>query len=85
MADSASSNAKLGQGSQNLRRVHHLALHWTERQAKALAPYLLALTVFAITAHWTLNPVAAGYADKLFTLALVAIRLNNPPSPPAAP
>lgn len=54
------------------------------RAARDLGAYALALTVFAVTAHWTLNPVAAGYADKLFTLALVMIRLGNPP-PPSPP
>jgi len=63
-----------------------LGMQAAERLAKGLGPYLLALAVFATTAHWTLNAVAAGYADKLFTLALVLIRASTPapPAPPAS-
>lgn len=47
-------------------------------------PYALALTIFAVTAHYTLNTVAAHYADELFTLALVLMRNSRtPPAPPA--
>lgn len=69
------------------KHAHNTAphLHGLMKVARDLGGYALALAVFVITAHWTLNPVAAGYADKLFTLALVIIRINNPPAPPTAP
>ena len=54
------------------------------RVGRELGPYLLALIVWAVTAHYALNAVAAKYADELFTIALVLIKADRSPTPPAA-
>lgn len=59
------------------RRFHGLA-----RLIRDFGPYALALLVFVVVAHTTLNPAAARYGDQLFTLALVLIKAGGGSSPP---
>jgi hypothetical protein len=66
-------------------KTRHVNLRGVAKWARDLGPYALVLTVFVVTAHCTLNPTAAHYADELFTLGLVLIRTTNPPAPPPIP
>lgn len=50
-----------------------------------IGPYVLAFSIFAIAARYSLNDVAQRYADQLFALALLAAKLTQPPQPPAPP